>query len=101
MSDMPKVTQCEATDCAYNVEKVCHAMAITMSSGSEPECLTYLSGQKKGGDQQTVGKVGACKAEHCEYNQNLECHAPGISVGQKESDEASCLTFEVRQPVSI
>lgn len=98
MTDMPKVSRCDTTDCVYNMDRMCHALAISVSGGENPDCETYASGQKKGGDRNAIAGVGACKAEACEYNRDLECHAPAIQVGARNGENDACLTFEARQP---
>jgi hypothetical protein len=91
--NMPKVTRCDATECSYNMQNVCHALAITVGDETHPRCDTFMSVGKKGGDMGATAKVGACKVANCRYNQSFECTASGIQVGP-EADEADCLTFE-------
>ena len=95
--DMPKVDRCRVTECCYNLEEMCRALAITVGgSGAHPACDTYCDYRVKGGDQTVQASVGACKVSECVYNQSLECTAAGITVGRAE-DEADCLTFERRE----
>jgi hypothetical protein len=101
MEEMPKVKMCDTTDCVYNTDRKCHALAITVSSGSNPECQTYITGDHKSGDSSTIAGVGACHAESCEYNRDLMCHASSIDVGQEAGEEAACLTFEVREHAQV
>jgi hypothetical protein len=101
MEEMPKVKICDTTDCVYNTDRKCHALAITVSSGSNPECQTYMAGDYKSGDPKVIGGVGACHAESCEYNRDLMCHASSIDVGERMEEEAACLTFEVREHAQI
>ena len=94
--EMPPVVSCEVTDCCYNVDRQCHALAIQVGNNpARPICDTYseLSGQC--GDQSAIAGVGACKASSCEYNENLECIAQSITVGY-QGDEPDCLTFEAK-----
>jgi len=94
MMDMPKIERCRVTECCYNLEQMCHALAITVGgAGDHPACDTYCDLTAKGGDRSAVGGVGACKVSECRYNQSLECLASGITVGRAQ-DEAACLTFE-------
>ena len=92
--EMPKVAKCEVDDCAYNVDDVCHAMAITIGDGTRPRCDTFCRSMTKGGDAGCIAGVGACKVSACMYNANLECQSPEVNVGYNE-DEPDCLTFKV------
>ena len=92
--DMPKVERCRVTECCYNMQEACHALAITVGgNGSHPACDTYCDYRVKGGDQSAIAGVGACKVSECVYNQSLACAALGITVGRAQ-DEADCLTFQ-------
>ncbi len=93
--NMPKVTQCDAIQCAYNVDEICHALAITIGNGSRPKCDTYCPYSMKGGDPSSTAGVGACKVLACGHNQDLECQAPNITVAF-EAQEADCMTFRAR-----
>jgi hypothetical protein len=97
--DMPKVERCRATECSYNADEMCHALAITVGDMADhPKCDTYTDFATKGGDPSTIGAVGACKVTDCRYNESLTCTAASIHVGRAQ-DEADCLTFEsVRAP---
>ncbi len=92
---MSRVTRCEVSECAYNMDDVCHAKAITIGDTIYPKCDTYCASMVKGGDDDCVAGVGACKVASCIYNSDLECESPEICVGYEE-DEADCLTFESR-----
>ncbi len=92
--DMPKVERCRVTECCYNYDEICRALAITVGGAEgHPACDTFCDYRTKGGDQSAIAGVGACKVSGCEYNQSLECTASGITVGPG-ADEADCLTFE-------
>lgn len=91
MMKMPMIIACTITECAYNMEKRCHALAITVG-GSTPICDTFLKRAGKGGDQDSIGGVGACKVTSCKFNLKLECSASGISVSM-HSGQAECATF--------
>jgi hypothetical protein len=90
--DMPRVSECLVSGCAYNLNGVCHALAITIGDGIHPHCDTFCQAPRKGGDINAVAGVGACKVAECQYNQSLECNAPGICVGYHERD-IECLTY--------
>ncbi len=93
--EISMVSKCEVNDCAYNLDKMCHAMAITIGDGINPKCDTFCQSMKKGGDISCVASVGACKVSSCIYNSGLECQASEISVGYK-GQEPDCLTFQSR-----
>ena len=90
--EMPGVTGCSATECAYNVDENCHARAITVGDGMHPGCDTYFkaSGHTNGRDQ--PAGVGACKVTSCSYNDDFECSAESIDVGMT-GGTINCLTF--------
>lgn len=93
--NMPPVIQCDATDCCYNREKGCHALAVTLGAGQDPNCLTQCPGECKGGDPASIAGVGACKVSSCVHNRYLECWAPNINVGVVHGS-VNCLTFSKR-----
>lgn len=92
---MPKIADCQVSDCSYNKDKQCHALAITVGDGNCPMCDTFANLSKKGGDPNMVAGVGACKADNCKYNKSLECTADSIQVG-KSCSHADCKTFSAR-----
>lgn len=94
---MPRVVDCDMTDCAYNEKKLCHAMAINVGFGSPcATCHTFMKQTKKAGYTDTTGGVGACKVGDCKFNESLECTSPGgIHIG-KHSAHADCKTFAAR-----
>jgi hypothetical protein len=94
---MPKISACTVTDCSYNMQRQCHALAITVG-GPEDVCAccdTYLHADKKGGVADMTGSVGACKVEECTFNKAFECAAPGIKV-EMHQGHADCTTFRAR-----
>lgn len=94
--DMPRVFNCEELGCAYNLDGSCHALAITISDGMHPKCLTYWNSEKKGGDIDATAGVGACRESNCVYNNRLECQASQVCIGQR-ADCYDCLTFSLKQ----
>jgi hypothetical protein len=90
--EMPAVNQCVVEDCAYNRDRACHALAITVGDVRRPQCDTFFSSPSKGGDPSATGRVGACKMSGCTHNDQFECRAPGITVGFQQS-EIDCLTY--------
>lgn len=95
MKEMPKVLECMMEDCAYNIQKQCHAMAITVGEGMCPLCDTAIKAVNKGGVRDITGAVGACKVVNCQFNDSLECGASGIRVTLHER-HAECGTFKAR-----
>lgn len=94
--EMPKVSDCSVTDCAYNKAKECHALAITVGEDpDEPVCDTFFASSTHGGIKEAAAGVGACKAADCQYNEDYECTAAAIQVGY-QGDQPDCLTFEIR-----
>ncbi|MFE9168728.1 DUF1540 domain-containing protein [Streptomyces kebangsaanensis] len=95
--EMPVVNECAAENCAYNRERACHALAITVGDTAgvvvrHAHCDTFTTSQTKGGDPSVTGRVGACKMSDCRHNSELECRAPGITVGYRQT-EVECLTY--------
>lgn len=89
MLEMPHVTDCTATSCAYNHDG-CHAFAVNIDA--DHSCGTFLSLNEKGG-LDVVAQVGACQRQDCVHNTDLECHASSISVGATTAD-ADCLSYQ-------
>ncbi len=91
--DMPKVVKCDVTECAYNIDEECNALAITIGDSTHPQCDTFCTSAAKGQASGGIASVGACKVSCCTHNSGLECQASEICVGY-QGDEADCLTFE-------
>lgn len=89
--EMPIVSECSVTECAYNLKNGCHARAITIGAGVHPGCDTFFKHAHVRDASQTAG-IGACKVTECKHNRDCECMAEGISVGQVGS-AATCLTY--------
>jgi len=89
----PKIMACQVTECSYNKNKECHAMAITVGN-SHPTCDTFIKSSFQGGTD-SIGGVGACRAVDCKWNESLECTAEGINVGTHEN-HADCVTYSKR-----
>jgi len=88
---MPVVSECVIAECAYNANKSCHAIAITIGDGDRPMCDTFFKSPKHGGIKATAG-VGACKVSACCHNTDFECGADSIQVGN-EKNLGKCMTF--------
>ncbi|MGD2062865.1 MAG: DUF1540 domain-containing protein [Nitrospirota bacterium] len=93
--EMPGVSECRITDCAYNANHACHARAITIGDGDNPGCDTFLMGRGHARETQRMAGVGACKVTSCKYNDDFECMAGEIHVGYASS-LVNCLTFTAR-----
>lgn len=90
--EMPNVSACQVTECAYNRDQNCHARAITVGDGVKPGCDTFfVSASHVQKNAETAG-VGACKVSGCRYNDDLECQAAAIEVGFL-GDSVDCLTY--------
>ncbi|WP_237066359.1 DUF1540 domain-containing protein [Microbulbifer guangxiensis] len=90
-TDMPEVAKCVISHCAYNADESCHARAITIGDGPDPDCDTYFDSSKHTESDRTAG-VGACKMEDCAHNDDFECTADAIQVGQN-GNAVNCLTY--------
>lgn len=90
--EMPMVSECAATECAYNVNACCHARAITVGDGTHPGCDTYMSASDHTREAQRMAGVGACKVTACSHNDDFECMAESIDVGL-QGGTVRCLTF--------
>ena len=89
--EMPSVSECTATSCAYNHDG-CHAFAVSINA--DAACATFLSLNEKGG-LDVVAQVGACQRQNCVHNQDLECTAASVRVGST-ADHADCLSYQPR-----
>jgi len=93
--DMPVVSECAVSQCAYNVEKTCHARAITIGDGVHPGCDTFLGTSSHTRGKQQIAGVGACKVAACRHNDDYECSAERINVGFN-AEKINCLTYSAR-----
>ena len=90
--DPVKVISCDASECAFNQEGQCHALAITVGGGTDHQCDTYWPSSEKGGLPSVICNVGACKVPNCKFNDHLMCSSPGIKVGH-EGKVVDCLSY--------
>jgi hypothetical protein len=88
---MPVVSECAIAECAYNSNKSCHAIAITIGDGNRPMCDTFFKSSRHG-ELNSIAGVGACKVFICRHNNSLECSMESIRVGS-EQDHGKCMTF--------
>lgn len=94
--EMPAVSKCSVSKCAFNRENKCHARAITVGDASNPKCDTFFENRDHVQNVKRIAGVGACKVAECRHNRDFECTAQEISVGSIQS-ESHCLTFEARR----
>lgn len=92
---VPPVSECEATRCTYNIERRCHAKAITVGDGIHPACDTFMPSSEHCRDVGAQAGVGACKVSACAHNRDFECQAESIRVGF-HGDHPDCTTFAAR-----
>ena len=93
--NMPIVTTCKVSDCAYNLNDMCSARAITIGNGVHPGCDTFFSNNTHTHQYNELTGVGACKVSTCVHNAEFECSAENIVVGRNKSG-ICCLTYELR-----
>lgn len=90
--NMPVVSECKISECAYNLEDTCNARAITIGDGVHPGCDTFFSNSTHTHEFNDVTGVGACKVSTCMHNQDFECAAEQIEVGRNKSG-ICCLNY--------
>jgi len=94
MMQMSEILGCNVSQCAYNRDNKCHAMAINVG-GTSPLCDAFTETVAKCGDTQINGSVGSCKLKDCRFNDCLMCTATGIRV-KWDNNQAMCETFAPR-----
>ncbi len=96
LEKMPLIVSCTGSDCAYNRDLTCNAMAVTMGADRQAVCDTFYRSDHQVAHPDSVSFVGACKMEGCRFNRNLECTAfSGVSlVG--DNGRVRCHTYEAR-----
>jgi len=90
--DMPFVSGCTVSECAYNINDSCRAHAITVGDGVHPGCDTFLGAPRHARNSKQSAGVGACKVTGCMHNEDYECVADSIRVGLT-ADTVNCLTY--------
>ncbi len=93
--EMPIVSECKVSECAYNVSSNCHARAITIGDGIRPGCDTFLKGSRHTRKAGQVAGIGACKISGCKFNEDFECQTDSVRVGTVQN-QANCMTFSAR-----
>jgi hypothetical protein len=95
MTTVPKVTTCSVSECCFNDDAKCHAMAIQVGR-DHPMCDTFTPQTGSAcGAPDLSGSVGACLVNACSFNAQLLCSAPGITVGG-HAGHADCQTYRQR-----
>lgn len=93
--EMPVVSECSATECAYNHNKACQARAISVGDGIHPGCDTFMKGSQRANPSMGSAGIGACKIAACKFNEGLECMTESIKVGHVQNS-VNCMTFMTR-----
>ena len=93
--DMPIVSECAASECAYNVDTSCHAKAITVGNSLHAGCDTFFPGSGHTRATDRTAGVGACKSAECKFNEDLECMTDSIRVAPTGQD-VNCMTYSPR-----
>ena len=94
--EMPLVSECMVSKCAYNVSNNCHARAITVGDTSEhAACDTFMPEAHHAREVRRIAGIGACKASACKFNEDFECMTDTIRVGLLKN-EANCMTYAMR-----
>ena len=93
--EMPLVSECSVDECTYNVDRACHARAITIGDGVHPGCDTFFRAAGHSKESHRIAGVGACKVTACQHNDDYECVAEDIHVGF-EGSSINCLTYATR-----
>ena len=93
--DMPIVSECLASECAYNVGMNCHAKAITVGNSLHAGCDTFFSGSGHTKATTLTAGIGACKSTNCTFNEDLECTTDSIRVAPA-GQEVNCMTYSPR-----
>lgn len=92
---MQQVKECSVSECAYNRDEICRALAITIGADG-PLCDTFWTYDNKAGDPARLGAVGACKVISCVHNYDGECGSPGGIIVARKSARPNCVTFTKR-----
>jgi hypothetical protein len=90
-----KVTKCKISGCAYNVDGLCHAPAISIGQGRRPICHTFGQATKNGQTVNTgsIADVEACGMSSCIYNACLKCQSQEILIDYREQ-QPQCVIFQ-------
>ena len=90
--EMPVVSDCEVSMCAFNAHLKCQAKAVNVGHDDVPACDTFFDRREKTVEQPRDAGVGACKTVSCQHNHALECEAPEVKVRMTD-DGPRCASF--------
>ena len=93
--EMPRIRDCEALDCIYNVVWNCSAPVITVGRQGMPICKMFTTADLRRSDDSVAARVGACDMHMCLRNHELMCNAYAIKVRVREG-QPQCLSFKNR-----
>ena len=95
--NMPLIVCCTGSNCSYNRNLTCNAMAVTVGGERQALCHTFYQTDRKVAHPESVSFVGACRMEKCCSNRHLECTAfSGVSlVGH--NGQVLCHKYKERQ----
>lgn len=93
--ELPEVSRCDASVCAFNNENGCRARAITIGDGAFPGCDTFLGKAAGSVEAMQIAGVGACKIAGCKFNNDFVCQADSIAVATASAPPA-CQTYAAR-----
>jgi hypothetical protein len=91
---MHHVKKCDVTECCFNTENKCHAVAIQVGD-QVPQCDTYSQKKESCGFKELTADVGACKVTECVHNVDLICTADAIDVSWRHQ-RPECISFSHR-----
>lgn len=92
VQDEAHVSNCAVSECAYNLERRCGAIAIVIASGPHPVCGTFLKTAGSSGKRIGDARVGECRYSICRHNANAKCNAGSIEVDYWWG-QVDCRTF--------
>ena len=74
------VSRCAVSECTYNMEQRCSAIAIVIASGPHPRCGTFLKTSNSSSGRIGDAQVGECRYSICRHNTDARCSAGNIEV---------------------
>ncbi len=94
-TEMAKVRDCSALDCAYNRTWKCLAPVISVGKQEIPTCNTFDPAGTAGRAAEPGQGVGSCDMYMCLCNRDLNCIAYTIKV-RFEDGTPRCKTYKNR-----
>ena len=89
---MPLIVSCTGSDCSYNRNLICEAMAVNIGADRQAVCDPFCQTDHKIVHPAAVSFVGACKMERCRFNRNVECTAFSGVILVADSSRVMCHT---------